>query len=1050
MGCARILLVFAAMCVAAAVRGQIVGEDVSWKHEIVFPDEPFALTGSSSSDPGWVKFAILLPPYDPEVVYFQDCREYAFHYDFAVNHLSPFRKMSRVEFDAVSLYASGQQVVLGAVILPPTAGWPPPPACAEYGIEMVRRDAYTREQIRDMFNTVRGAVQAEGGVKAYYFPAYEQVAAAREHEDWLAAEGIEISSAARWAEGNIVYSSGWALGTLKYFEPDEIDTAFVSGRLRPDDILLTDGIPAEIPIVAGVITTAPSTPNSHVAILAQTFGIPFAFLALEDDVELAESFIGRDVVLRVYETWGETDVRLIDTTGKIDEATKAEILALKTGGGLSISPVTPYGAWSANTETLGPSDIRHFGGKAANYGLLRTSIPNACPVAAAFSFDLWNGYLNQTIQTGRTLREEIALRLSCFSWPPSDMSAVAVTLSDIRALFRSESATVFSAELRDAILATLQDPQYGFDPYRKIRFRSSTNVEDSEQFTGAGLYDSYSGCLADDLDGDTSGPCRCDPTEYSERGVFRAIRRVFASFYNQNAYLERLRWGIIEDEVGMAILVHHSYPDEIEMANGVALLSKTWAGTSCEIKLVTQLGAVSVSNPTDGSIPEEVTVNRWGTNYYVNLLRESNLVPRGSTVLAWQQEYVDLAKLLVQAADRFEAVTGKGTYVLDFEYKKVAPDGRLEVKQIREIPRPDTAASITPFLISEPAEYAVYQGEFGEILANHRVKSTWRLGTRSTWLDEKSLGESVYSDVSTDYLHGCEVRTREGGFVLWPEYRYSFKENTAVDRWTFDDYRKPQQYALTSSNLGVRVSQAQCPVLTLRDLGDLTVEVTYEERRPSWDWWGLGTTTSDTVRLWRRPRPEAGDKLQVRTSGGGNVLEREEGEEGEGILITTSFYWPPEPKGIVAGYTAPLSRWDKTVIEGLTSEPIELRGEYSQTYLPGHHNFTEQFIFEPLLEEGISAAILNELRVQDIRLILMRTGWEGGTVMFYGFDKEMSPADLDGDGVVDAVDLGLLGRYWQGLCGAPSECGGADLDGDGRVGAGDLAVFAMEWLSTYY
>ena len=61
-----------------------------------------------------------------------------------------------------------------------------------------------------------------------------------------------------------------------------------------------------------------------------------------------------------------------------------------------------------------------------------------------------------------------------------------------------------------------------FNPQRKIRFRSSTNVEDSEQFVGAGLYDSYSGCLADERDTDATGPSACDAAEPKERGVFRA------------------------------------------------------------------------------------------------------------------------------------------------------------------------------------------------------------------------------------------------------------------------------------------------------------------------------------------------------------------------------------------------------------------------------------------------------------------------------------------------------------------------------------------------
>ena len=85
----------------------------------------------------------------------------------------------------------------------------------------------------------------------------------------------------------------------------------------------------------------------------------------------------------------------------------------------------------------------------------------------------------------------------------------------------------------------------------------------------------------------------CDPSKPDERGVFRAIRRVFASFYNDNAYLERLRWSVDENSVGMAVLVHHSFPDPTELANGVAIVRRRFS--SWEIRLVSQVGAVSVT-----------------------------------------------------------------------------------------------------------------------------------------------------------------------------------------------------------------------------------------------------------------------------------------------------------------------------------------------------------------------------------------------------------------------------------------------------------------------
>ena len=59
----------------------------------------------------------------------------------------------------------------------------------------------------------------------------------------------------------------------------------------------------------------------------------------------------------------------------------------------------------------------------------------------------------------------------------------------------------------------------------------------------------------------------------------------------------------------------------------------------------------------------------------------------------------------------------------------------------------------------------------------------------------------------------------------------------------------------------------------------------------------------------------------------------------------------------------------ETVITGLTTQPIVLRGEYSQSYAPGHHNLAEQFIFEPALEPDMSQQQLAELEQAGVRAI---------------------------------------------------------------------------------
>ncbi|MGE5294428.1 MAG: PEP/pyruvate-binding domain-containing protein, partial [Solirubrobacterales bacterium] len=598
-----------------------------WREYIRLPEDPFLVHGTGRNEASWVKFIVVPQAAGSQKVYFQDGHAYPFHYQGAVANLDIFEGMTAEQFDKATLYREGRKAVLGAVIAP--AIWSLSTQPAEYGIQLVGRDPFTREEIAAIFDAIKQVVRTETPYRAFYFPTYEQRATALADQTWLESQGITISSSERWADGNTIYSSGWALGTLKFVEGGSIRDAYLNGQLRPDDILLTDGVPAETPYLAGIITLSPSTPNSHVAILAKTTNVPFLHLVVPEDVNEVRALIGHRICLRAYDAYGWTTVRVTDTDGILDEATVQAILALKNPQGLEISPVTPYGDYAVSADALMPSDIRYVGGKAANFGMLRRVIPDNSPVAAAFSFDLWTDFLTQTLDDGRTLRDTIAARLSSYTYPPADMADLAATLQSVRDLIEDDKSVDFTDSQRQTILSILQEPQYGFDPSQNLRFRSSTNVEDGREFTGAGLYESYSGCLADDLDGDNDGPCRCDPNRPKERGVFYAIRKVFASFYDDNAFLERLRLGIDEAKVGMALLVHHSFPDDGELANGVAEVRRD-SEWGWDITLVTQAGAASVTNPEDGSVPEEVVVTMYSFDRYAMQIRQSNLVQLGA------------------------------------------------------------------------------------------------------------------------------------------------------------------------------------------------------------------------------------------------------------------------------------------------------------------------------------------------------------------------------------------------------------------------------------
>jgi hypothetical protein len=999
----------------------------SWKNDIDFGTDPFRVYGSTAANPDWVKFTILLC--DDQTVYYQNSNTYPFHYHFATERLDPLLGLTLQQFNDVTLYEVGQEAVLGAVLMPASGGWPPAPPIQEFGVQLVRQDPYTPDEVIEYFNLVKDSVNADPGVQAFYFPTYEQLGTALEHEAYLAANGVIVSSTARWAQGNAIYSPGWALGTLQFVEGDEIEDAYLSGLLGPDDIVLTDGVPAEMPYLQGILTLSPSTPNSHVAILANSFNIPFVHLALPEDAAHAQSLVGHRVIVTGYENGGgfflgQSEVRIHDIEGVLSEEAIAELLALKALPPLNLQPMQTFGAISANTENLTLGDIAFFGGKASNYGFLRRNIPDNCEKGAGLSFDLWNAYLDQTISaTGNTLRQDIQNRLGGYIWPP-DFQNLADDLDDVRTWFRNANYSQFTPAQQSAIIAVLMDPQYDFDPFRKIRFRSSTNVEDSDQFTGAGLYESFSGCLADDLDGDTVGPSHCEPEEPDERGVFRAIKRVYGSFYNQNAFIERLRWGVDESEVGMAVLVHHSYPDEIEMANGVATHRRSTF--SHDGLMVTQLGAVSVANPEGGALPEEVqySVSTWG--FYGDILRYSTLTQLGHTVMTWDDDYELLANLMRIVADDYAVTIGQSQFLLDYEYKRVAPEGRLDVKQVRKIPEPDTTPNIEPFLINDPTEYCTYQGEQysenSDVFANHRLKSRWGLSTKNLWLNTENLDETIYDHVSLELTDGCFTRTIEGPLAGFPNASYHYDEDLtlAEDGFILADLPNGRRYTIVTEQLGELVSKAESPVVTLGDIGSpvgffhldsaLLVQASYDDSVPYWDW-QAGITTRDTDSMVIGPciQPASDDLLQHREY---------EGEDG--VEIDTTFYWPFGTAP--AGYTAPLSHWVETRIKGLTTEEIVLHGWYSQTYKPDHHNFGEHFIFEPRLEPGMSPVILAELEAMDIAYIYLRwSSWPTGPTTYY----------LDGDGCESVIchdnsDCGYPGFGY--YCERPvGQCTGAGI-----------------------
>jgi Pyruvate phosphate dikinase, AMP/ATP-binding domain/PEP-utilising enzyme, mobile domain len=943
-----------------------VPADASWKADLALPnDDFFSLPeGDFLEEVRWTKFIVLAS--EPSKVYFQNATSDPFHYEFASQHIPAFQGMTRAEFDAVTLKNEGRQAVLGAVLVPGDSVSHP-----EYGVQLVSNEDLHPELVATILQSIEAHVSAPAGMSAYYFPSGVSAECIAGKAAALAARGVALGGVDRWLTGDACYAPGWSVGKLVSLATAEVDAAYLDGRLTPDDILvLTDTAPAELPFVAGILTLAPSTPNAHSAILARSYGVPFAYVRDTEALAALQTLGGKRVVLSTTAAagrdpfdlyFGGCDLRFIDVDDLPDDRL-AELRALAAPPAVSVTPKRASGALTLPADGLVPADIDRVGGKASNFGVLRAAAPERTPSPAlALTFDLWDAFMDAPAPapSGRSLRDEIGSRLAAQSL--SDLRALDATLEGIRALI--EDAT-FPAALGTSVLDALA----GFDPQTRIRFRSSTNVEDSDTFTGAGLYDSATGCLADDLDADSLGPSRCNPEELNERGVLRAIQRVYSSFYFRNAYFERARRGVNEAEVGMGVLVHYSVPDPNELANGVATLSVDEFSRVAE--LVTQAGAVSVTNPDGTALPEQVRVDRYeGSEDYVSTQKTSSLLPLGAHVLSHEDDYRALMTLFNQVADEYAAVTSKLVpFSLDFEYKKVAP-GELSLRQVRPLPVPDATRNVTPFFVGKPEKLCVYGSERADAFAAHRLKARIAISGANVWLTPAQLAERLYTSAHVDYVNGAAAATLEGDPAALPGASHGVEangdESTLLDGWTAAGATWTLRTRLTTN-----AARGENPVRTPDDFFyDLTTR--WATPVPFLDYptdgsvgFIPGVRTDESVEFWGYCPEDitvSADLPHVQASFTGP----------NGLAIETSYWYPPPPRGATAGYTAPAIKWEKTTISGLTAAPIVLTGYFSQTYAPNHHNFGGQYIFDPRLEPGLTADARAELEAADVAYLVV-------------------------------------------------------------------------------
>ncbi len=472
----------------------------------------------------------------------------------------------------------------------------------------------------------------------------------------------------------------------------------------PRDVVVVRSAPSDLSIVAALITADPQNEFSHVNLRLGEKGIPNASIPgiyTWPDLDAKQSLL-------VHVVAGESSVEIrlaaLEDAERFWDSTRPASISVVS----DLAPVALRGY-----DELRFGDAPAFGAKAANLGELHSIL---APQARVEGFGVPVSHYRRFVDE-RGVQAAIELMVaSPATFTDADLRRAA--LRSIRDKIREAPLLPeFEAALR-LRLADVYGPGVGT---LRVRFRSSSNSEDLSVASGAGLYASRSGCLADDDDADDAGPSAClgaieraelerlldlrlkeqedcpdcpwladviadleeDLTE--EKTVADAVRKVWASLWSDQAFQEREYWGIDHRAATMAIAVNPTFV--LETRDAIAVTGLPASDGTTLVRVITVVAPESVAEPLDPRVVAEVLTFRRAvgdpTPHDVSVLVPSSQVA-GAMPLWTDEEVAKLAGLLFTAHDHFASLpwTGAAPTSFDIEIKKDV-EGRLVLKQAR-------------------------------------------------------------------------------------------------------------------------------------------------------------------------------------------------------------------------------------------------------------------------------------------------------------------------------------------------------------------------------
>lgn len=323
----------------------------------------------------------------------------------------------------------------------------------------------------------------------------------------------------------LALNTGKAIGRIHVIE--KLDDTVEIGS---NEILILKELPLNLPPVRGIIVAKPSTPLSHVNILAKDWNIPNVYIK------------DADKLFKEYHTWWvELDANLTDYKLKrLADYDPKERPKIPEDDKPQAPPVNLNVRKLAALGEMRKKDSIIYGSKSANLGEMLNAKAKNFIVPDGFSVPFY--WYDKFIKDNGI--DQVILELIDNNDFVHNPRIRRQKLEELRAQIQNGK---FDEDLRRQIIEQWKAQLGG----KAVFVRSSSNSEDLPNFSGAGLYSSVANVTEEDK-------------------LIEAVKKVWASLWKFEAYEARVRNYVSQTDVYMSALIQIG----IDMDRGGVMITK--------------------------------------------------------------------------------------------------------------------------------------------------------------------------------------------------------------------------------------------------------------------------------------------------------------------------------------------------------------------------------------------------------------------------------------------------------------------------------------------